>query len=151
VADFISLLDPETDQSGWPDDKRQRVADHLLQQVEPVDRPTVQAQLGAFILREGAFAMAGANAANMEEFWRDKAVSAPKLAKLALRFLAVAPTETSTVPGTHCLIPSPCSCLPPSHVTKGQRLQCLTYLSLSLPSHLPSFEAGTGIAKGRGK
>ena len=31
----------------------------------------------------------------IEEFWRGKAVAAPKLAKLALRFLSIAPTEAA--------------------------------------------------------
>ena len=88
--------------------KRQQVADCLLQQVELLDRPAVQAQMGTFILREDA------DTVNMEDFWRDKAVAAPKLAKLALRFLAVAPTESSVVPGPHGLTHSPMPRLAPT-------------------------------------
>ena len=53
VADVINLLDPNIDQSGWDDDKRQQVAAVLLDHAAEDDRLGVQAQLGAFILRQG--------------------------------------------------------------------------------------------------
>lgn len=51
-------------------------------------------ELGRFIIRDGPF-LVGETPVEPKEYWTRMAVTSPRLAKIALRLLAIAPTEAS--------------------------------------------------------
>ena len=70
----------------------ERKSDHkAVCQFEDVNS-TVKQDIGRFILREGPFK---AEALTAEAYWQQLAISSPRLAKVALRVLSIAPSEAA--------------------------------------------------------
>ena len=104
---MLNFLNPKIGQVSWEVTEWQEIVAELMGLFPAADRSSVEAQLGPYILQEGPFGNEE-NVDDMETCWLQKAIVAPKLAKLVLRLLAIAPTEAA------------CSLLlSPSHSPKG--------------------------------
>lgn len=93
AALLFSFLDPQQDQTTWELPMRQKALDLFLKHATG-DCEILTQEVGQFILREGPFKVSDKDV-NAASYWKSVAVMAPRLAKVALRVLSIAPSEAS--------------------------------------------------------